>query len=211
MEKPNTTYWSILENGKTALLNFSGRRATVQLAHGKVVNIAPYEMAMEWWIKCGLRSLRALTATEPSGITSGRPVSARLPDNARSRSMKAPPVTESRAAPHLLAIKLDDSREVPALAVVRCLATTTPRCELERARDSGKCKLTRLGGERRGRSSFTSTPLAVPRTRRLGGLKCVGAWATRISRPASSHQSGTPARCNSLPRSLISAWRSRKA
>jgi hypothetical protein len=47
MEKPNTTYWSILENGKTALLNFSGRPATVRLAHGKVVNIAPYEMAME--------------------------------------------------------------------------------------------------------------------------------------------------------------------
>ena len=47
MEKPTTVYWSVLENGKVALLNFSSRPASVRLANGKSVKIAPYEMAME--------------------------------------------------------------------------------------------------------------------------------------------------------------------
>jgi len=47
MEKPATVYWSVLENGKLALLNFSNHPATVRLVDGKQVKIAPYEMAME--------------------------------------------------------------------------------------------------------------------------------------------------------------------
>jgi len=46
MEKPATVYWSVLENGKLALLNFSSRPATVRLVGGKTITIAPYEMAM---------------------------------------------------------------------------------------------------------------------------------------------------------------------
>ena len=47
MEKPGTVFWSVLENGKLALLNFGNRTATVRLASGKSITIAPYEMAME--------------------------------------------------------------------------------------------------------------------------------------------------------------------
>ena len=47
MEKPATAYWSILENGKTALLNFSSRAASVRLANGKGLKIPPYEMVMQ--------------------------------------------------------------------------------------------------------------------------------------------------------------------
>lgn len=47
MEKPATVFWSVLENGKVALLNFSSRPATVRLTNGKAIRIAPYEMAME--------------------------------------------------------------------------------------------------------------------------------------------------------------------
>ena len=47
MEKPSTVYWSVLENGKTALLNFSNRPARVRLTNGWRLQIAPYEMAME--------------------------------------------------------------------------------------------------------------------------------------------------------------------
>lgn len=36
MQKPGTVYWSVLENGKLALLNFSSRTATVRLANGRV-------------------------------------------------------------------------------------------------------------------------------------------------------------------------------
>ena len=46
MERPDTVFWSVLENGKVALLNFSSRPATVRLADGKTIKIAPYEMAM---------------------------------------------------------------------------------------------------------------------------------------------------------------------
>ena len=47
MEKPATVFWSVLENGKLALLNFSNHPATVRLVSGKRITIAPYEMAME--------------------------------------------------------------------------------------------------------------------------------------------------------------------
>jgi hypothetical protein len=47
MEKPATVFWSVLENGKLALLNFSNHPATVRLVSGKRITIASYEMAME--------------------------------------------------------------------------------------------------------------------------------------------------------------------
>jgi hypothetical protein len=47
MEKPPTVYWSVLDNGRLAMLNFAGRPATVRLAGGKTVTIPPYEPAME--------------------------------------------------------------------------------------------------------------------------------------------------------------------
>jgi hypothetical protein len=47
MEKPSTVYWSVLENGKTALLNFSNHPANVRLADGSSITIPPYEMAMQ--------------------------------------------------------------------------------------------------------------------------------------------------------------------
>ena len=47
MEKPATVFWSVLENGRLALLNFSSRLATVRLAGGKAITIPPYEIVME--------------------------------------------------------------------------------------------------------------------------------------------------------------------
>ena len=47
MQKPATVFWSVLENGKLALLNFSNHPATVRLASGKQITLAAYEMAME--------------------------------------------------------------------------------------------------------------------------------------------------------------------
>ncbi|MFN7934266.1 MAG: family 14 glycosylhydrolase [Bryobacteraceae bacterium] len=47
MQKPATTYWSVLENGKLALLNFSPRTATVKLAGGKIITIPPFEPHIE--------------------------------------------------------------------------------------------------------------------------------------------------------------------
>jgi hypothetical protein len=47
MEKPATVYWSTLENGELALLNFSNHPASVRLPSGRNVTIAPYEMAMD--------------------------------------------------------------------------------------------------------------------------------------------------------------------
>ena len=43
MDKPETVYWSVLENGKLALLNFSPRPATVRLSDGKSQTIPPHE------------------------------------------------------------------------------------------------------------------------------------------------------------------------
>jgi len=47
MQKPSTVFWSVLENGKLALLNFGNHSATVRLASGKQITIAAHEMAME--------------------------------------------------------------------------------------------------------------------------------------------------------------------
>ncbi|MBL8240987.1 MAG: beta-galactosidase [Bryobacterales bacterium] len=47
MKKPDTVYWSVLDNGKLALLNFSSRPATVRLASGKVILIPPHEPHIE--------------------------------------------------------------------------------------------------------------------------------------------------------------------
>jgi len=46
MKKPATVFWSVLENGKVALLNFGNHPATVRLTSGKTIAIPPYEMAM---------------------------------------------------------------------------------------------------------------------------------------------------------------------
>lgn len=43
MEKPSAVYWSVLENGGLALLNFDGRPASVRLQDGRTVTIGPYE------------------------------------------------------------------------------------------------------------------------------------------------------------------------
>ncbi len=47
MEKPATVYWSTLENGELALLNFSNHAASLRLPSGRNVTIQPYEMAMD--------------------------------------------------------------------------------------------------------------------------------------------------------------------
>lgn len=46
IDKPNTVFYSVLENGKLALLNFNGKPATVKLAGGKTVTMGPYEPMM---------------------------------------------------------------------------------------------------------------------------------------------------------------------
>ena len=47
MRKPSSVYWSVLENGKLALLNFSDDAASVRLESGKAIRIDPYEMVLE--------------------------------------------------------------------------------------------------------------------------------------------------------------------
>lgn len=46
MDKPNTVFYSVLENGKVALLNFNGKPATIKLASGRIVTMGPYEPMM---------------------------------------------------------------------------------------------------------------------------------------------------------------------
>lgn len=46
MEKPASVFWSVLENGQLALLNFSDHPASVRLVDGRQLTIAPYEIAM---------------------------------------------------------------------------------------------------------------------------------------------------------------------
>lgn len=46
MEKSNSVFWSVLENGRLALLNFSSHPAQVRLANGKSIKIPAYEMSM---------------------------------------------------------------------------------------------------------------------------------------------------------------------
>jgi hypothetical protein len=47
MEKAPSVFWSVLANGKLALLNFGDHPARVRLVSGKMIKIEPYEMAME--------------------------------------------------------------------------------------------------------------------------------------------------------------------
>ncbi|MBI5282428.1 MAG: family 14 glycosylhydrolase [Candidatus Solibacter usitatus] len=47
MRKPDSVFWSVLENGKLMLLNFGDDAATVRLASGKSLTIPPYEIAVE--------------------------------------------------------------------------------------------------------------------------------------------------------------------
>jgi hypothetical protein len=47
MRKPTSVYWSVLENGKLALLNFSDYAASIRLESGKAIRIDPYEMVLE--------------------------------------------------------------------------------------------------------------------------------------------------------------------
>jgi hypothetical protein len=47
MQKPSSVFWSVLENGKLALLNFSGDAASIRLESGKAIRIDPYEMVLE--------------------------------------------------------------------------------------------------------------------------------------------------------------------
>ena len=46
MEKPQEVYWSVLEGGKLALLNFTDREARVQLPGGKTLNVPAYGIVM---------------------------------------------------------------------------------------------------------------------------------------------------------------------
>jgi hypothetical protein len=47
MEKPEEVYWSVLKNGKLALLNYDDGEATVRLAGGRKIKIAPYMIVLE--------------------------------------------------------------------------------------------------------------------------------------------------------------------
>ena len=47
MQKPSTVFWSVLENGRLALLNFDSRQATIRITEGRSVRIPAYEMSLE--------------------------------------------------------------------------------------------------------------------------------------------------------------------
>lgn len=47
MEKPHWAYWSVLENGALALLNFGDDPATIRLPGGRTVELAPYTFRLE--------------------------------------------------------------------------------------------------------------------------------------------------------------------
>jgi len=47
IERPDGVYWSVLENGRLALLNFSDEEAHLRLPGGRLVKIPPYEIALE--------------------------------------------------------------------------------------------------------------------------------------------------------------------
>lgn len=47
--KPRETYWSVLENGKLALLNFTGQEVQVRLESEKTLQMQPYSMKMIPW------------------------------------------------------------------------------------------------------------------------------------------------------------------
>ena len=47
MLKPQETYWSILSNGKLALLNYDDAPATIRLTNGRVLTMPPYTIRLE--------------------------------------------------------------------------------------------------------------------------------------------------------------------
>ena len=47
MEKPSAVFWSLLENDRLVLLNFSDRPANVRLSSSKQISMAPYAIVME--------------------------------------------------------------------------------------------------------------------------------------------------------------------
>lgn len=46
IEKPEFVYWSVLENGRLALLNFEDKEAQVRLAGGRSLRLPPYRIAL---------------------------------------------------------------------------------------------------------------------------------------------------------------------
>ena len=46
MERPASVYWSVLTNGKLALLNFSDNAANIRLARRGAIRLKPYEVAL---------------------------------------------------------------------------------------------------------------------------------------------------------------------
>jgi hypothetical protein len=46
IEKPKNVYWSVLEGGKLALLNFTDHPALVRLPGGKTITVPPYGIVM---------------------------------------------------------------------------------------------------------------------------------------------------------------------
>lgn len=46
IDKPEFVYWSVLENGRLALLNFEDAGAVIRLADGGKVRLPPYRMAL---------------------------------------------------------------------------------------------------------------------------------------------------------------------
>jgi hypothetical protein len=46
IQKPNDVYWSVLEGGKLALLNFTDHEALVRLSGGKTLAVPPFGILM---------------------------------------------------------------------------------------------------------------------------------------------------------------------
>jgi hypothetical protein len=47
MEKPQELYWSVLSNGKLALLNYDDDPADARLANGRRIRIEPYRIVLQ--------------------------------------------------------------------------------------------------------------------------------------------------------------------
>jgi hypothetical protein len=46
MEKPELVYWSVLENGRLALLNFQDQEAVVRQEGGRTLRLKPYTVML---------------------------------------------------------------------------------------------------------------------------------------------------------------------
>lgn len=46
MQRPSNVYWSVLTNGKLALLNFDDNPATARLSGGRTIHLKPYEVTL---------------------------------------------------------------------------------------------------------------------------------------------------------------------